>query len=178
MGTEHEWRRRNKVAVVGHRRLPDGRAVRAYLDRTNLSVGITAVSRDLGFAGNDFPVISSWALTIFLIGYALANIFGGFITRRLDPKPVVITCFAVWSVATPRDALVDLSRGAHLGHVGNHRQQYALPRGRRHKRYRRRPARRTAAAVVKPAANRLRHPDPGLRLHEPGVSLLGHRYRP
>src|SRR5208283_5362094 len=100
MGTEHEWRRRNKVAVVGHRRLPDGRAVRAYLDRTNLSVGITAVSRDLGFAGDDFPIISSWALTIFLIGYALANIFGGFITRRLDPKPVVITCFAVWSIAT------------------------------------------------------------------------------
>jgi MFS family permease len=72
----------------------------AYLDRTNLSVSISQVSRDMGFAGDRFPLISSWALTIFLIGYAFANIFGGFITRKLDPKPVVITCFAVWSVAT------------------------------------------------------------------------------
>lgn len=72
----------------------------AYLDRTNLSVSITQVSRDMGFAGDSFPVVSSWALTVFLIGYALANIFGGFFTRRLDPKPVVIGCFALWSAAT------------------------------------------------------------------------------
>ncbi len=72
----------------------------AYLDRTNLSVSITQVSRDMGFAGEGFAVTSSWALTIFLIGYAVANIFGGFVTRRMDPKPVVIACFALWSVAT------------------------------------------------------------------------------
>ncbi|MBV8913259.1 MAG: MFS transporter, partial [Acetobacteraceae bacterium] len=72
----------------------------AYLDRTNLSVAITAVSQEMGFAGESFAVISSWALTIFLIGYALANIFGGFITRKQDPKWVVIVCFALWSIAT------------------------------------------------------------------------------
>src|SRR4051794_23819804 len=57
----------------------------AYLDRTNLSVAIQSVARDLGFAGDRFPVVSSWALTIFLIGYALANIFGGIATQRFDP---------------------------------------------------------------------------------------------
>ena len=72
----------------------------AYLDRTNLSVGLPQISRDLGFAGDHFAVTSSWALTIFLIGYALANILGGILTRRMDPKPVVIACFLVWSVAT------------------------------------------------------------------------------
>jgi len=72
----------------------------AYLDRTNLSVSIQAVSRDLNFAGDAFSVTSSWALTIFLIGYAVANILGGFLTRRMDPKPVVIACFLTWSVAT------------------------------------------------------------------------------
>jgi len=72
----------------------------AYLDRTNLSVAIQSVARDMGFAGDRFPVVSSWALTIFLIGYALANIFGGIATRGLDPKPVVIWCFAIWSLAT------------------------------------------------------------------------------
>jgi MFS family permease len=72
----------------------------AYLDRTNLSVGLPQISRDLGFAGEHFAVTSSWALTIFLIGYALANILGGILTRRMDPKPVVIACFIVWSLAT------------------------------------------------------------------------------
>jgi MFS family permease len=72
----------------------------AYLDRTNLSVAIPSVARDMGFSGPRFPVISSWALTIFLIGYAFANFFGGIATRRFDPKPVVIGCFAVWSLAT------------------------------------------------------------------------------
>jgi MFS family permease len=72
----------------------------AYLDRTNLSVAMPQLSKELGFAGGDFAVTSSWALTIFLIGYAFANIFGGLLTQRLDPKPVVIWCFAVWSIAT------------------------------------------------------------------------------
>ena len=40
----------------------------AYLDRTNLSVAIPSVARDTGFSGPRFLVISSWALTIFLIG--------------------------------------------------------------------------------------------------------------
>jgi MFS family permease len=72
----------------------------AYLDRTNLSVAIPAVSRDLGFAGDRFAMTSSWALTIFLIGYAVANILGGIFTRRFDPKTVVVWTFALWSVAT------------------------------------------------------------------------------
>ncbi|MBV8094493.1 MAG: MFS transporter [Acetobacteraceae bacterium] len=72
----------------------------AYLDRTNLSVAIPSVARDMGFAGDRFPIVSSWALTIFLIGYALANVFGGFATRSFDPKPVVVWCFTIWSAAT------------------------------------------------------------------------------
>jgi MFS family permease len=72
----------------------------AYLDRTNLSVSLPQLSKDMGFAGDRFAVTSSWALTIFLIGYALANILGGIVTRRMDPKPVVISCFAIWSIGT------------------------------------------------------------------------------
>ncbi len=72
----------------------------AYLDRTNLSVALPSVAQDLGFSGPQFPVMSSWVLTIFLIGYALANIVGGVATRKLEPKTVVIASFAVWSAAT------------------------------------------------------------------------------
>jgi MFS family permease len=72
----------------------------AYLDRTNLSVGLPSVARDLGFSGEQFAVTSSWALTIFLIGYAVANVMGGILTRRQDPKTVVIWTMAIWSAAT------------------------------------------------------------------------------
>ena len=72
----------------------------AYVDRTNLSVSIQAVAKDMGFAGDGFAVTASWALTIFLIGYAFANVLGGFLTARFDPKIVVTAMVAIWSVAT------------------------------------------------------------------------------
>jgi MFS family permease len=63
-------------------------------------VALPQLSKDLGFSGDRFAVTSSWALTTFLIGYTLANILGGIFTRHMDPKTVVILCFATWSVAT------------------------------------------------------------------------------
>ncbi|MDR5794940.1 MFS transporter [Caballeronia sp. LZ008] len=72
----------------------------AYLDRTTLSVGLQSVAQEMGFAGERFAVTASLALTIFLVGYALANVLGGILTRRFDPKPVVIWTFALWSAAT------------------------------------------------------------------------------
>jgi MFS family permease len=72
----------------------------AYLDRTNLSVALPSVAQDLGFSGARFPLMSSWVLTIFLIGYALANVVGGVATRKLEPKTVVMASFAIWSTAT------------------------------------------------------------------------------
>ena len=72
----------------------------AYLDRINLSVGLPSIAKDLGFTGANFAVTSSLALTTFLIGYAVANVFGGILTRRFDPKWVVIWMFIIWSVST------------------------------------------------------------------------------
>jgi sugar phosphate permease len=70
----------------------------AYLDRTNLSVALPQLSKDMGFAGEGFAAASSLALTIFLIGYALANVFGGLFTYRIDPKKIVIWTFLLWSL--------------------------------------------------------------------------------
>ena len=72
----------------------------AYLDRINLSVALPSLSEELGFSGPKFAITSSWALTTFLIGYAGANIFGGILTRYADPKWVVISLMAIWSLAT------------------------------------------------------------------------------
>ena len=52
----------------------------------------------MGFAGEGFAAASSLALTIFLIGYALANVFGGLFTYRIDPKKIVIWTFLLWSL--------------------------------------------------------------------------------
>jgi MFS family permease len=72
----------------------------AYLDRINLSVALPNLSQELGFTGSRFALTSSWVLTTFLIGYAGANVFGGIFTRKADPKWIVITLMAIWSVAT------------------------------------------------------------------------------
>ncbi|WP_233847202.1 MFS transporter [Paraburkholderia sp. HD33-4] len=72
----------------------------AYLDRTVLSVALPSIAEDLGFAGPHMAMTSSWALTAFLIGYAVANVLGGIFTRKWDPKYVAIWTFALWSVAT------------------------------------------------------------------------------
>lgn len=68
----------------------------AYIDRSNLSVTLPAVTSELGIDG----ATASLVLTIFLIGYAFSNIFGGIFTQRFDPKTVVIWMFLIWSVAT------------------------------------------------------------------------------
>ena len=72
----------------------------AYLDRTVLSVALPSIAQDMGFAGPRMAVTSSWALTAFLIGYAGANVLGGILTRKWDPKRVAIWTFALWSIAT------------------------------------------------------------------------------
>ena len=78
----------------------------AYLDRINLSIALPSLSEELGFTGTRFAITSSWVLTTFLIGYAGANIFGGILTRKAEPKLMVISLMAVWSVATLLTGLI------------------------------------------------------------------------
>lgn len=78
----------------------------AYMDRTNLSVGLPSIAQDFGFAGANFAVTSSLVLTTFLVGYAVANVFGGIIMQRFDPKWVVIWMLGIWSLATMLTGLV------------------------------------------------------------------------
>lgn len=79
----------------------------AYLDRSNLSVGLKNVSVDLGFAGDRFPATSSLVLTAFLIGYLVSNFLGGLITYRIDTKVVLLVTIAGLSVCTLLTGFVD-----------------------------------------------------------------------
>jgi MFS family permease len=79
----------------------------AYLDRSNLSIALPALSQDMGFAGPAFADTSSWALTAFLFGYLAANLLGGFLTYRIDPKLTLIATVAVFSLCTLLAGFVD-----------------------------------------------------------------------
>lgn len=68
----------------------------AYIDRSNLSVTLPSLSAELGISGTT----ASWVLTIFLVGYAFSNFFGGIFTQKYDPKSVVLLMVAIWSVTT------------------------------------------------------------------------------
>lgn len=67
----------------------------AYLDRSNLSIALPGMEKELGIDG---AATKSLALTGFLIGYALANFFGGFLANRLNPKITIVTMVLLWSV--------------------------------------------------------------------------------
>lgn len=79
----------------------------AYLDRSNLSIALPGLSQDMGFAGPAFADASSWALTAFLFGYLAANLLGGFLTYRIDPKLALIVTVAVFSTCTVLAGFVD-----------------------------------------------------------------------
>lgn len=68
----------------------------AYLDRSNLSVTLPAISSELNIDAATTGIV----LTIFLIGYAISNIFGGVLTQRYDPKKTVIWMVFIWSIGT------------------------------------------------------------------------------
>lgn len=67
----------------------------AYLERSNLSIALPGMEKDLGINSS---VTKSLALTGFLIGYALANFFGGFLTNKLNPKATIVTMVLLWSI--------------------------------------------------------------------------------
>jgi MFS family permease len=79
----------------------------AYLDRSNLSIGLPGLSQEMGFAGPAFADVSSWALTAFLFGYLAANLLGGFLTYRIDPRLTLIGTVVVFSTSTVLIGFVD-----------------------------------------------------------------------
>ncbi|WP_186181871.1 MFS transporter [Burkholderia gladioli] len=92
MNASHKWTRIGGSLLAG--------LFVAYLDRIALSVALPSIAKDFGFAAPNMAATASWALTAFLIGYAVANVIGGILTRRWDPKYVAAWTFALWSVAT------------------------------------------------------------------------------
>ncbi len=97
----------NKANVRGR----DGRWIRiglllavglfvAYLDRSNLSIGIEGVARDLGFEGDAFASTSSLTLTAFLWGYLASNLLGGLLTARFDAKWILLVSVFGYSLCT------------------------------------------------------------------------------
>jgi len=72
----------------------------AYLDRSNLSIGISGAARDLGFSGSNFAETSSLVLTAFFWGYLVSNLLGGLLTTRMDAKWILVISVAGYSLST------------------------------------------------------------------------------
>ncbi|MFC5831856.1 MFS transporter [Nonomuraea insulae] len=88
----HKWLRISGLLLVG--------LFVAYLDRSNLSIGIKNIGTDLGFSGEEFAATSSLALTAFLVGYLISNFLGGFLTARVDAKWILLVTVAGYSLCT------------------------------------------------------------------------------
>ncbi|WP_187414864.1 MFS transporter [Nonomuraea sp. PA05] len=95
----HKWLRIGGLLLVG--------LFVAYLDRSNLSVGIKNVAADLGFDGAEFAGTSSVALTAFLVGYLISNFLGGFLTAKIDAKWILVATVAGYSLCTFLIGFVD-----------------------------------------------------------------------
>ena len=71
-------------------------AVVNYLDRANLSIANTTISKEFGFSGTEMGLL----LSAFLWPYALANLPAGWLVDRFGPKKMFTGALTLWSAVT------------------------------------------------------------------------------
>lgn len=67
-----------------------------YIDRAAISSAIDLMAQDLGFSPSDQGLV----MGMFALGYALAQIPGGWLADRYGPRLVLTLCVVGWSVFT------------------------------------------------------------------------------
>src|ERR1700712_2905472 len=82
----------------------------AYLDRTNVSIAGTQISREFGL-GN---VRLGWVFSAFLIGYAASQILAGWLAMRFGPRRVLAIGVLWWGVFTAMTAVISPKIGGAL----------------------------------------------------------------
>ena len=78
----------------------------AFIDRTNISLALAGISRDLGMD----PVQAGSAAGVFFWGYLLLQIPGGYIANRWSAKHFVSILLAVWGLCAVVTGLVHTGR--------------------------------------------------------------------
>lgn len=68
----------------------------SYMDRVNLAVAAPAILKEFKLTFSQLGLI----MGIFTLGYAVANLFSGFLGRRYSPSKVIITILVLWSIMT------------------------------------------------------------------------------
>ena len=71
-------------------------AVVNYLDRANLSIANTTISKEFGFSGTEMGLL----LSAFLWPYALANLPAGWLVDRFGSKKMFTGALTLWSAVT------------------------------------------------------------------------------
>src|SRR5215472_1695186 len=74
----------------------------AFIDRTNISLAQTSMSRDLGMDSQQFGS----AAGVFFWGYLVLQIPGGYLARRWSAKWFVAILLVVWGLCSAGTGLV------------------------------------------------------------------------
>src|ERR1700730_16748874 len=83
----------------------------AFLDRVNISIAGSSIAADYGLTNQQL----GWVFSSFLLGYALFQTAGGWLSDKLGPRRVLTVGVAWWGIFTALTAIVPSQlRGALL----------------------------------------------------------------
>ena len=74
----------------------------AFLDRTNISIAGLNISREYGLGNQRL----GWIFSSFLIGYAVFQLPGGWMSARFGPRRVLTAGLLLWAVTTALTAML------------------------------------------------------------------------
>ena len=99
-----------------------------YLDRVNISLALPLMAEDFGWSEGELRTYGGQLLSLFYVGYGVANLFLSPLGGRIGPRKSLIIIVILWSVFTAMGAvfsqmllvllasrvLLGLSEGIHL----------------------------------------------------------------
>ncbi|MED5620399.1 MFS transporter [Ideonella sp. BN130291] len=85
-----------------------------YLDRMNVSLALPLIAQQYGWSVEQTRVQGGQLLTVFYVGYGLANLFLSPLAARLGPRVSLMAVVLLWSLFTAMGALLSASLTALL----------------------------------------------------------------
>jgi len=80
-----------------------------YLDRMNISLALPLIAQQYGWSTEQTRMLGGRLLTVFYVGYGLANLLLSPLGARFGPRRSLLLVVALWSVFTAMGALLSAS---------------------------------------------------------------------
>ncbi|GLP97789.1 MFS transporter [Paraferrimonas sedimenticola] len=75
-----------------------------YLDRLNISFAIPLMAQEFGWSSDEIQDYGGWLMSLFYVGYGIANIFLSPLASRFGPRKSLLCIVALWSLFTAMGA--------------------------------------------------------------------------